>query len=126
AGMPPRLGFGERQHVVLERHRVAVRGPVDEQLVDLIDANRVEALLHARHELLSVEPAVGDLGGDEKIRARQAGAANGVTDLALGIVVLSRVEMAIADLDRLQHRLGTVVAAPPRRAEAELRNWTDV
>ena len=96
--------------------------PVDQQEVDGPEPDGLQAALDAVHELRPVELRVRDLGRDEHLRARNAAAAHGLADAGLGAIALRRVDMAVADLQRLQDGGHARLAGSAGCAQAEFRN----
>ena len=78
-----------------------------------------QARLGRAAEIGGPEVAVPDLGGDENLVTRQAGALHARADRLLVAVHRGRVDMPIARLDRPLHRLGASLVPQGPGAEPE-------
>ena len=91
--------MGERIQRLRQRH-ARVR-PVQQQKIDLGQAQPGQALLGRAFEVVRGEMIGPDFCGDEHLVARHAGGAQPLADLALVLVDLRGVEVAIAEPQRL-------------------------
>src|SRR5690625_6142498 len=92
-------------------------GPVDQQEVDILDAEPPKAGLGGRpNERRCVVPGV-DLGRDEHLVAREAAVDHGRANGCFILVRLWRVDMPVADLERVEYGIATFIA--PKRPGAE-------
>ena len=96
--------------------------PVDEQQVEVVEAEAFKACLAGPPGALKTVPLLVELRGDEQFLARHAGAAQPTADAALVLVVLRSVDEPVARLNRGRyHPLGGGVVHRPG-PEPELRN----
>ena len=105
----PSLGFAERGHALADCNgRV---GPVDEQKVDVVQPEPLEALFDRplqgplRNELRP------HLGGHENVVAPDPGGANACTDRGLVVIALRGIDMAESELQRFGDDGGALLAA---------------
>src|SRR5690606_33496581 len=84
------------------------------------------ALLERRDELARRAVGAGHLGGEEDLRALEAGAAQRLAAFALGVVALRRVEMPVAQLQGVLDGLDARLAAAIEGAEADGGNIVPV
>src|SRR5436309_9117506 len=92
---------------------------MDEEEIDMIGAERIETVGKAARHILRREIVRCDLGGEEDRVALDPGAGDGAPDLALVAIGLGRVDMAIAELERIFHRAFALRAVELPGAEAE-------
>jgi hypothetical protein len=95
---------------------------VDEQQVEVVQAEAFEACLARSPGAVEAVPLLVELRGDKQLLARHAGGAQPAPDTALVLVVLCGVDQSVARLDRGRHDAldGGVVHRPG--PEPELRN----
>jgi hypothetical protein len=105
---------------LLERHVAA--GPVHQQQVDVLDAERAEARLGAACARRRPVVARPHLGRQEDVVARHARAPEPCADLRLVEVALRGVEVAVAERQRALDRLDARLTAQLPGPEAEDRD----
>ena len=112
-----------RERIQRLRQRHARIRPVQQQQVDLGDAQLVQALLGGAFEVMWRKVTGPDFCGDEHLVAGNAGGAQRSADLALVLVDLRGVDMAIAEPQRLldQPRAGPPAQLPG--AEPDRRDF---
>ncbi len=81
-----------------------------EQKVDIVDAERLQALVDRAREIVGMQVFMRHLGAQEDLGARNAGGAHAFADLALGAILPSRVDVPVAELERGRDGLGVHVA----------------
>ena len=118
ARQPGALERAQRLHAF--GHRNLRARPVDQQQIDGRKVERLEALIDGTLEL--VEPVPINLGGQEHIVAADARCANPLPHFAFVAVVLGRVDVAVAEVQRGLDRLDTHVALQRHGAKADARN----
>ena len=106
--------------VVGDRQRPA--RPMDEDEIDLTDAELLQASVHRTLEGAIVEVFRRDLGGDEDVVAGDARGADPLPDPIFVAVGRGGVDVPVADAERLGDGAGAGLAAEPPRAEADDRN----
>ena len=92
---------------------------MDEQEIDLIDIEQLEAALDRRLEGALLRLLRRHLGGDEDVLALDAGGADAFRHLSLVLVAGGGVDGAVADLQRLGDAAGAVLAGGAERAVAD-------
>ena len=108
---------GDEVTVVLRRQR-----PVDQEQVDVVEAEVGERLVEGRACLLGLVEAVVELAGDEQLLARDPGVTDRLADALLVAVHLRGVDVPVAGLERLRGDPGGVLRRDLEDAEAELRD----
>jgi hypothetical protein len=104
-------------HEALGVHR---ERPVDQHQVEVVGAEVVEAAGDRVAGGLRGVGAVGELGGEVHLPARQAAGCHRLADAALVAVHLGGVDVPVARLQRRQRRRLRCVRRDLPRAEAEL------
>jgi hypothetical protein len=94
--------------------------PVDQVEVDVVRAQPQQALLQRADGLVPAVPVVGQLGGQEHVLAGQAGLGERLPDALLVAVHLRGVDVPVARVERLAHRLRGVLRRDLEDAEADL------
>ena len=94
--------------------------PVDEEQVDLVEAERGHGPVEGAARVVGLVEAVVELGGDVELVAGDAGGGDRLADALLVLVHLRGVDVAVADLERLGDDLGGVLRRDLEDAEAEL------
>ena len=120
AGNTVALCLGQSRYDDLKRD-VRV-GPVDHHQIDIVEPERLEAFLDRTGEIGRSQIFVADFGGDENFGALKAGGSDRLADQAFGAVFAARVDVAIANLERGQHRVGRHASGHRPGAVAERRN----
>ena len=69
-----------------------------QQQIDVVDAERPEALVDRAREIAGVQIFVRNFCADGDVAARDAASAHGLADGRLGAVFLGRVDMPVAGL----------------------------
>src|SRR6185437_7002646 len=95
--------LGEGAERLAEGH-LRIR-PMNEQQIDMVEAETLEALLMRALGRTGVKIAWRDFGHEKNLAARNTAVADGAADLGLIAIDLRRVNMAIAERDRAQRRL---------------------
>jgi len=98
--------------------RDAIVRPVDEQKIDLVDAQLAQALLHGPLDVLRCHAGMRDLGRHHHVGtlARFAYALAHFSFIGIG---LCRIDMAIAEMDRLLDEASAVSAVQFPSAESD-------
>ncbi len=118
AGLPeldqrlPGLGI-----FVLAGHR-----PVDQEQVDLLDAELVHRHVEGAQRRIALVRTVAQLGRDEQFASRHAGAADRLSDPLLILVALGGIDQAIAGLDPQPTASAVMSLVDLPHAKAELGN----
>src|SRR5690348_7126782 len=94
---------------------------MDQQQIDIIAAEALEALLDVAADLRRTQLAHRHFGGDEEVGARYAGIADRGAHVALVAVKLGGVDVAVADGERRAHGVVARSAGERPGAEAECR-----
>ena len=81
------------------------RRPVDEIEVNLVDAKQARALVEGAQGLVIAMVGVPHLRGHEDVVAVKLAATQRLTDAALIVVEVRRVDVSVADLERLHGRV---------------------
>ena len=79
-----------------------------QEKIDEVDVEISQALLDRAREIVGAQIFMRDLGGQENVAARYAGGAYPFSDAALSAVFPSRVDVAIADLERSRDDLAAI------------------
>ncbi len=104
------------------RERNARVGPVDKEEIDLRQAQARQAFRGRALQLASSEMIRPDFGGDEDVAARNAGGTQPLPHLTFVFVDLGRVDMAVADAQRLFDHARAGASAQFPVAEPDRRN----
>jgi len=120
AGEPPRLHPVQRTDGVGDRDiRI---GPVDEQQVEMVEAETLQARLRRSFELLRFELGPPDFRGHEDLVARKVRGAQAGTHGLLIVIAGRGVDMPVADLERMRHQVGTALALQRPRPHSRCGN----
>jgi len=95
---------------------------VDEQQIDLIDAEAIEAALRGAHHVVGGELFGRDLGGQEQLLALDAAGPDTRADLALVAIADRRVDVTVSAGERRLDGLDARVAGQHPGAEADRGN----
>jgi len=95
---------------------------VDQQQVDVVGAQALERFRELARHAVGVESLVGELGGQQDIAAGDAGSGQPAADRVLVAVGGRGVDVTVAELERVAHGLGAVVAPQHGGPQAELRD----
>ena len=118
---PPVLAdLVQRVQRLLERH-VRVR-PVQEQQVELVDAEPLQRLLRVALDLVGRRLVVRHLRGQEDLVARHAALGDPAPDLALVLVRARGVDLPVADLQRVADAVRRVLSGHQPRPVSDGRN----
>src|SRR5690348_4896046 len=118
-----RLALGARFGEGAQRfsQRFAAARPMDQQKVDVVAAETLEALLDVAADLRRAQLAHRHLRGDEDFGALHAGIVDRRADLGFVVVKLGGVDVAIADGERGAYGVVTAAAGKRPGADAECR-----
>ena len=112
------------------RNEVAVverrQRPVNKEQVDVVVTERLERALERAPRVLGAVEAVVELARDVDLAAIKARGANGLADSPLVAVHLRRVDVPIADLERMHDGAPRLVRRDLEDAEAQLRDCLGV
>ncbi|MNL61195.1 hypothetical protein D3C87_1850860 [compost metagenome] len=78
---------------------------MDQGQVDVVGAQLVQAFAQARHKLAGGVVRRPDLGGHKQFIALHAGLGDSLADVGLVAVDLCRIDGAIAQVQRVAHRI---------------------
>ena len=95
---------------------------MDEKQVDVVESEGLQRLVEGTPRLARLMEAVVELTRDVDVAPVEPGRANGLADPVLIAVHLRGVDVAIADLERVHHRLRRLGRRNLEHAESELRN----
>ena len=108
------------------RHEVAVverrQGPVDEEQVDVVEAERRERLVERAPRSVGLVEAIVQLARDVDLRPIEPGRAHRVPDSAFVAVHLGGIDVAVAGAERSCSRRFSIGRRHLEYAEAELGN----
>ena len=105
-----------------QRHCAMGRRPVDQRQVDLFGAQPGQAFAQAGQQLRTAEVFGPDLGGQKQPLARHAAVGNGLADLGLVAIDLRRIDGAVADFERIAHRVDHGRAGQAEGTQAQVGN----
>ena len=109
---------GRDEVAVVERRQ----RPVDQKQVDVLEAERRERLVERAAGVVGLMEAVVQLARDVDVTALEPACADRLADTVLVAVHLRRVDVAIAGVERVRHRLRRLGRRDLEHAEPELRN----
>ena len=109
---------GRDEVAVVERRQ----RPVDQEQVDVLEAERRQRLVERAAGVVGLVEAVVQLARDVDVTALEPARADRLADTVLVAVHLRRVDVAIAGVERVRHRLRRLGRRDLEHAEPELRN----
>ena len=95
---------------------------MNQEQVEITDVKGLQAAVERGHRLVRIVEAIGQLAGDEHLASGKARFAHGLTDTRLVAVHLGRVDVPVADPQRLRSGVLGQVRRDLEDAESELRD----
>jgi hypothetical protein len=120
AGLAGLAQSGHRLERLGQGHGAA--RPMDQQQVEMIEAQLLEAVLGAARDVLRREMVARQFCRDPQLATGDSGLRDALADLGLVAIELRGIDVAITHGDRVAHRAGAIGTVQRPGAEAQRRH----